>query len=1227
MENEIFDKLYQKTSEHLRHKRYLYKPKVTETYRFNDRNGNKKGDKKTDINGNIQYKKNITPTAHKSVILSLAFNMAYENYRNLRAPFTGVKEIKDTSNISDMLIRYFSNKYYKNIDDIKVENNLINSNQNYEYEEIERFKKIEFKLYGTIERLRNYHSHYIHEPGILTFEDLFKQGKTLSSDDFKEAKEWFYKRFNETHSHLTQSLKNRKKKLEEENTKESKEKIEQINKVLKAFEYIQFLDDDTQNLSLNGQLFIACMFLYKRQAKVVLDKWRGVKDPEGYENTKQTFFTYYCLSERYSINNYNDNLLKFRDITSKLSTIPYSTNSNLAFIYEKINKINAENYEAINSFEEKKQPHHNKNKPTNRKPKPNTKLKNQLETKKIERDNLIDLLKIKNKNIFRKKLENVENEITELESKIYQAKPNTINTPKTQPTLEELQSKIMPFRKRHILTGVLLQYLLDNGLITDKYKIAVKKTPTDVIEYYKKHENELDKTKNLTFLKNQIKALEKGSEERIKLNKHLKELKRNFVFKTPTELQELNKPVTTEDGIFPAKGYNFTLKKKNTLIQYTAKNGITANVTLSAQLLIKWVFIHLTSNSSNKKDGNKGFQIITTFVEDYIEGLSKQGNTSEKLKTEFFINPNYQHLKGKGKVFPKSINHNTNQIEDIATETITDNLKFRIETLEKFKKTNEAQNKPWKFDAKGKIDTILKFMHFCLVHDVYKNKDDKATNQSAEDFIRHNYFNMTTYNIAREYFRYFGRYKNQSFIKEIQEYALPVIEKLKKEHKACFKYINNEIRKSNSLEELFKAVITSYIKKLKEIEDNFNEYTIFQLATILKITQKSNTANVNAILSTHYARSFAISPDIISIKKESAVLWETFKKEKEKTLNGKPFYCSEYAFVRNHLQSLDAVTTNIDFLYKHIIDYNEVGKLENINRTTLSKELLQLKTEELILWNIAKTYWLKANGEAYNFTDEEKNTKNANYQEFCTFNKVYNKELNYTITIDDKFWIHKNGMPDNKVRFNTIYKLELDNISFNIKVPARKYDNKFLSVETKLIKEFCLWNCFNTDTNKVELNKAYKYTNKNNVTSIHNLTEYEGLMSVIYKQLKTSVSDIGLVLSTEKKIVDKNITKYLTILEDKYKNNNSIADFYLTFSNTAKNFEDEDALFKDFISKINDAFLDNKKTIEEYLVSFRNFALHYQLQNPDNKKIIVKFLETINNYKFAERGKYYTDEK
>lgn len=253
-----------------------------------------------------------------------------------------------------------------------------------------------------------------------------------------------------------------------------------------------------------------------------------------------------------------------------------------------------------------------------------------------------------------------------------------------------------------------------------------------------------------------------------------------------------------------------------------------------------------------------------------------------------------------------------------------------------------------------------------------------------------------------------------------------------------------------------------------------------------------------------------------------------------------------------------------------------------------------------------------------NLQQKKKNKEKSSYQEYCTFNKVYLKTLDYTLTIPKTYWQPKK---DGKLgwqqqRFMRILKqapsIKERDLSFTVKVPAKRYDNKFLGIETNLIKEFCLFNFYNEENKKIELPKNYPLKKTNGVTKNYNLQEYEDLMYLIYNELKTGIEDITLLLSSEKKIFDKN-KDLINILEKKYKHKEAITDFYIVFNNNPKNkkLEEDIELWKNFIAKIKPEE-NNKEIIENYLNLYRNFALHYQLQDKVYKKEIVNFLRRFN---------------
>ena len=1163
MANNQFSILKDATKSHLVSKKYVFRPRKPKMKGYGS---NKKPIK---VNGVIQYTDELyDPTPAKTVMLSFAFNMALENYQNMR-PNTHVKAIPNLSDLSDMLVRFFSNKYYNNIEDITEANQLIDSAQNYEYEALERFRQVEYKLYGVIERFRNYHSHYIHEPGVMTLKDLFETDKTLTQSEFNDARVWFEKRFNDAHSHLKASLSNRKDKLElqkkessEEEIKTLDKKIKQINGTLKAFDKITFAQAD--EISIDGQFFIACIFLTKRQAKVVLDKWRGLKDVQGFGNSLHTFFTYYSLSERYSINNFNDNLLKFRMIASRLSTVPYGENEKLAFIYEKIRELNEANYEEL--------------------------------------DKMPDGLSQKVDSLTRKKEKGLLKDWER--SKFAEAKKKLAQK-------ESLLNKIIPVRKKQIFTQVLLQYLLDNDLLKDhNFKIAVKKTPSDRLKYYEVHD-EISEKESLTHLKERIKA-EIDSQKRLRLNEHLKELKRNFVFKSPDELAQLLKERVEidekgEEITKEPMGYRFSIKKNNGLMQFQYGEKATINVVLAPDLLMKWVFLHL-----EKK------QNVVDKIEHYITERYNKIKYLGVKEIVAYYKEKYPDIS-INRILPKSFQQAAGKrIEKNTKERATEYLATKIAKLERFRALNDREPKPWKFASKRKIDLILHYMQARLLEDVYINgihRDEKDV-----DFIRHRALNMNTYNIAREYFRFFGRYQRNT-IHHLEEYVEPSsIIKIKDEHALIFGYIKNEIDRSSSLEELFNATIASYIQLLGKQKHRIPTMDDAVMVKLFKIQEASNEAHINELLQKMYIKTIQISGEMISIKQEMKADWEGFLAEKRQK-DGKSAksydHYSEFSFIRSWLSAKDSPATNIDFILQHILPLMPKDGKKDRKIAKVFNLLLKKKTEELVLWNIAKDYWLKANGQAYQSDQLKTNRNSPDFQEFCSFNKVYQQDLDYGFTIDVSFWTEKN-----KKKFDVAYK-SLKNgqipLDFSIKVPARRYDNKFIMIESALIKEYMIWYHFDERRQRINQKKAFKHRDRN-IKRTFDLTQYDDVIKLIYKELIQSIQYIGALLRAEKKIVDCSSGQLMNQMDTKYSDKPKITDFYLALTDRPDKVLDY-PLYQAFLAKANAG---NQKVIEEYLVPFRNYALHYQLQNPKKVEIIFLFLKKINEN--INEDEYVTEE-
>lgn len=429
-------------------------------------------------------------------------------------------------------------------------------------------------------------------------------------------------------------------------------------------------------------------------------------------------------------------------------------------------------------------------------------------------------------------------------------------------------------------------------------------------------------------------------------------------------------------------------------------------------------------------------------------------------------------------------------------------------------------------------------------------------------------------------------------------------------YKHCFDYIKVDIDKSKSLEELFNSVITRFINILKELQSNYSAIT--NINKILKIDDAIIISEVNRDLKTNFLDHLALGHNVISIKSLLNNEWNDFENNRASKLKkGNNF--SDFSFIRKTLEATDNgnLKTNIDYIFQIILPQtDEVKNNNNKIKPSVFNKLLKMKTEELILWNIAKSY--RSNTNIAKTKDTE-----TTFQQYTTFNKAYKMDLEYTITIDkDTFWLKK--YPYNQSRFKTVITKNPEilnkTLEVKIKVPAKRYDNKFLKVESELIKEYLLWNhCQNNEiiipetyeyyllNNKMEVD--YRKTSKN--PRIYNLQKFDDLMKVIHRDLKMSLPYIGTILRAEKKLLQLNNNISIEdLLKKKYPNEN-IKDFFLPFRNIKNVFKDEG-------TKIKDIKPEQLKNISEYLAQFRANALHYQLQDPERKQDIIKLLKFIN---------------
>lgn len=1111
-----------------------------------------------------------TTYINELVVLAFALNMALENYKSISGRNkTGKEGSKSYSEMSVMLKKYFSAKFLTKLDFFEKD-----SDKNLEAMAIEGFNKIESKLFNVLTRVRNYHSHFVHEPGILFFQDLFLNQTNISDEDFEEVKEWLIDKFESVKKHLIGSIEKGKSKLDPID----EEKNIEISRTLEYFKKLRF-NTNSGKVTHEGFLFFACMFLTKKQSKMILEKWPEFRVINGYENSIKTFFSYYCLSENYSINNENVNLFRFREIAAKLSSIPIDSNPQMARIYKKIRELNLPKFEELNAgktqiVEYKK------------------KIKKEKEFfKEISSNrNLTKEQKALNKKEIQDKIDNYETEIKILHDQSEQA--------------------IVPTKKSYVITGTLVQFLIDNQFLKElngvKWKVAVKKQPEDHIEYFENNRDYIDKEKSLTFLKSQIKA-ENDSEKKAILKKHLKELKRNFKFINISDLKDDSQ---------------LLINRKNAMFSLQVGNFKPITVILPPDLLKKWVFLQLFDDS--KTESNKGQKIVEGYVKKYLFSILSEGRANRinsKLVLDDF-SKEYKWIKnfdsiGKVKAFPRSIYKAASLFKEKELhlkESILHKIELKKTEILNLKLQNEMHPKPWKFASKKKIDIILDFIHHDFLNETYSNSlINSKTQENIDAYIRHSAFSIDDYDVAREFLRFFGRYKNNTIVEGTGEYEYSKVKSFLSTYQYYLSSIEQELIASGSLEELFLAVTSKWLKTLDDMKTRVenNKYNEKAFIKTFKIRIGESSKETENALATRSVSNLCIPDELFQLK-------EHFESEWQETITKNP-KVSEFALMRMSLAKSNPYNTNADYIYQKILPHCsfEKGKLP----ITINQILLRIKNEELLMMEMARYYWKQANGADLNISNLTLGDNSDDYYQFTPYNKLYKTVVEFPLKIDLKSLVTKDKI-EKYASFKLLnefeYKLLAANIkNIKIRVPANRFDNKFISSETKLMGDYILW---------------YE---KDKLLSGQVVFDYDDLENGIMRQLGRSIYFIQLVLFAEQLLVKQKINDVKEAIKVKYNREyeakDKIVDFYLDFKDKliVKDLRIivEEALekqcLKEEIKKYNKGHrLSNeekkyalkkaaqlKPLASDYLLLFRNYSLHYKLQDETLAQYVRKALE------------------
>lgn len=1065
------------------------------------------------------------------VVLAFAFNMALENYAKIR-------KIKDDRNSPDsigdkdlsvILKKYFSAKFVRKLDYYEEDSDL-----NIENRVLQEFKQLEPTLFKVLQRFRNYFSHVVHEPGIVKLQDSFNGNTNLKEEDFDFFDAWLSKKFDEAKEHLVSSLETAKNKAEDQS------RLAEIDKALNYFKLIKYRTG-SNNLTYEAMLFFACMFLTRKQAKMILEKWPEFRVINGYENTIKTFFSYYCLSERYSINNDNLNLVRFRDITGKLTAIPLDPNPQMAIVYQKIREQNIPRFEKLNDLEEQV-----------------SVIKSEIKSKQ----RLIKDLRSSRK---------TDRASRELNIKKLQDEINTCDT-EIKSLYIRSQQEVVPIKRQYVLTEALVRFILDSGLLksgTTSWKVAVVKQDKDKVEYYGQNKEEINRDKNLVFLKNQIKE-EKDTNRRARLREHLKELKRNFIFKDVEALEE-------EDKLL--------INRKNAMFQVSRANFEAITLTLPPDLLKKWVFIFLVKGMRETQSK------LETYLSDYWNKVLKNENmTSYELIEQF--GGKYEWIKSSKNAngvlaFPKSVYKAAGFAENkqfMLEDATLQKIKVKKEQIEALATQNDLQLKPWRFAAKQKIDLIMDYVHFSFLCETYASPLIKDT----ETFIRHTAFTIDDYNIAREYFRFFGRYEGRNIVEGTGAYNYSEVTAFKKKYSVYLSCIEDQISVSNSLETLYEGVSARWLSELEHPGD------LTVLAKVFKVSEGESKEETNTALKVRNIKNLSVPDEFIQLKELCKEEWQNLLADGRKV--------SEFALIRRMLAGNTGFNTNADYIYKKVLPYcfSEGSSVPVV----VNQKLLQMKTEELLMVAMAKHYWKAASGVELNMGSLQNNTDSSDYFSFTPYNKLYKTMVSYPVKInlDEEVTnerIEKYASIKRDPILDKIFRKE----EIVIKVPTNRLDNKFLNAERVLIEEYIAW--YEQDDIKKGERKF----------------DYDEIELKIMRELGRSLSLIQLVLHAEKKLVselEKNGGQLKKEMLNKYGKSPKIKDFYLEFKNKYIYGRLKEIILNDAKKQINKN-AENKqeankeieslqKLLGNYLLLFRNFALHYKLQDPYLSEYIRKAL-------------------
>lgn len=693
---------------------------------------------------------------------------------------------------------------------------------------------------------------------------------------------------------------------------------------------------------------------------------------------------------------------------------------------------------------------------------------------------------------------------------------------------EKLQSHIIPLRKNQNYTPWLIDYLKDKGLLTD-FKIAFFKQPEDREAFLEL--NNISKDENIVALKEKMKHAK--SEEKRKLTQIYKELKKNFLFKDST----------VEDD-------NYCTKRGNAMLLYvnskTENENADIHITLSPSFLSKWVFAEMALHK-----GEEVKKKLIKFVKAYYAALLS-GNTPAEIEGV-----------AAAKIYPPSLVLKTKQL--ISVDKANRILSIKQTELQKFVDENNSKRAPWRFASKKKIDVILDYVHLKYTKEALV-KYKALPKEEAAAKRRHEALNDFEYLAAFELIRFYGK-----------EYAGEEFKKMFKEDKAVyFKSISRYFENNScvSLEELFKKVSQDYLAFFAKY--TVKEDTLELFSDLFKVKKTSLESNIIPT-----AKLFAVNQSIphelislVDLSKDTDALKDW--REKNKTQKDAENRLSDFSLIRFEL-SKEKPYTNADYLMQVVMPVLLKHKMLPLNNeghikgnTVLFNSLMKIKTDELILWSIAKYYWAKANGGKENPQNRnivlQRNTGDEIAPAFGNAN-IYNK-----------LYKEKKGI---------IIQLKGHTDNYSLSIKPTKFDDEFQHQKEQNIISF-IENCMNGEERKKQP------------------FDFENLNKIIQNDLAGYLDDVYLLLIIEKFIVQNNmpeIIKNFQVMQE-----NKLPDVYLQFGTTKANEKEKANFLSKLVYKKLQEIADPLPFSIEELIDFRNKSMHQEIQNELLRKTIRKIL-------------------